>query len=69
MKSKIIHEYDEGPHAINRFKSALKTILAVPRKEMEQREKRYQEEMALKPKRGPKRKANPSASRDRGSDD
>lgn len=57
MKSKVIHEYDEGPSATDRFKSALKTILSVPREEMERREKKYQAEQALKPKRGPKRKS------------
>jgi hypothetical protein len=68
MKKTIPHEYDEGPQAVDRFKVAMKTILAVPRTEMERREKQYQKEAALKPKRGPKRKAKPSASRDRGSD-
>jgi hypothetical protein len=69
MKSKVVHEYDEGPQAAERFKAAVKTILDVPRSEVERREKQYQKETALKPKRGPKRKANPSASRDRGSGD
>lgn len=69
MKAKVIHTYDEGPQAADRFKTAVKTILAVPRSEMERREKQYQKEAALKPKRGPKRKTKPSASRDRGSDD
>jgi hypothetical protein len=68
MKNKSSHEYYEGPEAGRRFKSAMKTILSVPRFEMEQREKRYQEEQSLKPKRGPKRKVTSSASRDRGSD-
>ena len=64
MKSKVVHTYDEGPHAAERFEAAIKTILAVPRSEMERREKQYQKETALKPKRGPKRKTKPSASRD-----
>ena len=52
MKAKVIHTYDEGPQAADRFKTAVKTILAVPRSEMERREKQYQKEAALKPKRG-----------------
>jgi hypothetical protein len=44
----------------------MKTILSVSRDEMKQREKRYQDQQALKPKRGPKPKA--SVSRARGSD-
>jgi hypothetical protein len=68
MKSKVIHTYDEGPHAAKRFKAAIKTILAVPRSEMEKREKQYQKEAALKPKRGPKRKTKPSAFRDPAAD-
>jgi hypothetical protein len=68
MKPKIVHTYEEGPQAAQRFKAAVTTILAVPRSEMERREKQYQEEMALKPKRGPKRKLKASASRARGSD-
>jgi hypothetical protein len=55
IKSKI-HEYNEGRPAQLRFTDALKKILGVSRDEMEQREKRYQEEQVLKPKRGPKRK-------------
>lgn len=64
MKSKIVHTYDEGPQAAERFKTAMKTIIAVPRSEMERREEQYQKEAALKPKRGPKRKIKPSASLD-----
>lgn len=69
MKSRVAHEYHEGPDATNRFTASVKTILSVPRSEMKRREKEYQKQQALKPKRGPKRKAKPSASRDRGSDD
>lgn len=61
MKLKRFHEYDEGPQAADRFKKAVKQIITVPRSEMEKREKQYQEEQALKPKRGPKRKAKPGA--------
>jgi hypothetical protein len=68
MKSKVIHTYDEGPQATERFKAAIKTILVVPRSEMERREKQYQKEAARKPKRGPKRKTKPSASRDPAAD-
>jgi hypothetical protein len=64
---KAVHEYHEGSEANKRFKSAIKTILSVPRAVMQRREKEYQEQQALKPKRGPKPKA--SASRARGSDD
>ncbi len=67
MKQKDVHEYDEGPQAKSRFEGAVKKILGVPRDEMERREKQYQEQQALKPKRGPKPKA--SVSRARGSDD
>jgi hypothetical protein len=66
MKTKTPHEYDEGAAANRRFESAMKTILSVSRDEMKQREKRYQDQQALKPKRGPKPKA--SVSRARGSD-
>jgi hypothetical protein len=57
MKAKVFHEYHEGLEANKRFKSALKTILSVPREEMERREEKYQAEQALKPKRGPKPKS------------
>jgi hypothetical protein len=67
MKSKLNHEYHEGAEASQRFKTAVKTILSVTRADMEEREKQYQAEQALKPKRGPKPK--PSVSRDRGSGD
>jgi hypothetical protein len=64
MKSKIVHTYVEGPKAAERFKTAIETILAVPRSEIERREKQYQKETALKPKRGPKRKTKRSDSHD-----
>jgi hypothetical protein len=58
------HEFHEGPEAKTRFETAVKKILTLRRSELERREKQYQEEQAHKPKRGPKRKAKPSASRD-----
>lgn len=63
------HKFDEGPQAKSRFEIAVKKILGVSHTEMERREKQYQEEQALKPKRGPKRKAKSSASRDHDSGD
>jgi hypothetical protein len=47
----------EGPEAATRFENAMRKILAVPRSEMLRREAEYQKQAALKPKRGPKRKA------------
>lgn len=56
MKSPTVHEYDESPKAKSRFENAVKKILNVSREEMERREKEYQKQQALKPKRGPKPK-------------
>ena len=47
----------EGPEAATRFTGAMKHILSVPREEMKRREAEYQAQSALKPKRGPKPKA------------
>jgi hypothetical protein len=69
MKSKVVHEYEEGPRAKSRFESAVKKVIAIPHSEMKRREKQYQSEQALKPKRGPKRKAKSSASHGHDSDD
>ncbi len=64
MKTKIVHEYDEGPQATERFKSMVKALLAIPHVEMLRREEEYQKQQAMKPKRGPKRKVKPFASPD-----
>ena len=69
MKPKVVHEYHEGQEADQRFKSAVKTILSVTQAEMKEREKKYQGERALKPKRGPKPKPKTFAVRAHGSDD
>jgi hypothetical protein len=56
MKSKPV-EMIEGPTAAARFKSAMKTILAVPRAELLRREEEYKKQSMLNPrKRGPKPK-------------
>ena len=51
----------EGPEANARFRVAMKHIVSVPREEMKRREAEYQAQTALRPKRGPKPKAKPSA--------
>jgi hypothetical protein len=62
MKTKVVHEYDEGPQAAKRFEAAMKKILAVPHSELLRREAEYQKRAALNPrKRGPKPKAKPSS--------
>jgi hypothetical protein len=48
-------EFDE-------FTKLLDHVLSVPHEEIQRREKEYQRQQALKPKRGPKRKAKSSAS-------
>ncbi|HKV54892.1 MAG TPA: hypothetical protein VJN94_09635 [Candidatus Binataceae bacterium] len=64
MKTKVIHEYQEGPQATARFKTTMRAILAVPHAEVLQREEEYRKQSALNPrKRGPKRKVKPSAGR------
>jgi len=55
MKSKP--EFDEGPQAATRFKTAMRKILSVPRAEMLRREEEYKKQSMLNPrKRGPKPK-------------
>jgi hypothetical protein len=56
MKSKPA-EMIEGPTALKRFKTAMKTILSVPRSEILRRETEYKKQSKLNPrKRGPKPK-------------
>jgi hypothetical protein len=67
MKSKPKPEFDEGAQAATRFKRVMKTIISVPRAEIERRETEYQKRAALNPrKRGPKPKIKPSVSPDPG---
>jgi hypothetical protein len=59
-------EMIEGPEAFTRFKNAMKAVLAVPHSEIKKRIEEHRKQAALNPnRRGPKRKANPSASRAR----
>jgi len=61
MKSKPV-ELIEGPKALARFNTAMKTILSVPRSEMLRREEEYKKQSALNPrKRGPKSKPKPAS--------
>ena len=56
MKSKP-GEMIEGPTALERFKTAMLKIVAVPHSEILRREEEYKKKTALNPrKRGPKRK-------------
>ena len=55
----------EGPEAYRRFENAMRTVLAVPRAVVQQRLEEHRRQADLNPrKRGPKRKAKPSASPD-----
>ena len=57
-------EMIEGPEAFARFQNAMKAVLAVPHSEIKKRIEKHRKQAALNPnKRGPKRKAKPSASR------
>lgn len=50
-------DYIEGHEASERFVAGMKTILSVPREEMQRREDEYKKQAALNPrKRGPKSK-------------
>jgi hypothetical protein len=56
MKSKPI-EMVEGPTALERFKTAMRKIIAVPHSEIMRREREYKRQSILNPrKRGPKPK-------------
>jgi hypothetical protein len=61
-------EMIEGPTALDRFKTAMRKIVSVPRAEMLRREEEYKKQSMLNPrKRGPKPKQK-SASRDPAAD-
>jgi len=57
MKATKPVEMIEGPKAAQRFTTAMKKILSIPRSEMIRREKEYKRQSDLNPrKRGPKPK-------------
>lgn len=58
-------EYVEGTEAFTRFRGAMQKVLTVSHAESQRRIAAERERAALNPKRrGPKRKVNPSASRE-----
>jgi len=60
-------ECHEGPEAFRRFDRTVKALLAVPHSEIKRREAEYKKQSEANPnRRGPKRKAKPSASPDSG---
>lgn len=60
MKTKPV-DLIEGPGALERFTTAMKTIISVPRSEIVRREEEYKRQSNLNPrKRGPKPKQKPA---------
>jgi hypothetical protein len=60
-------EMIEGPEAFTRFQNAMKHVLAVPHTEIKARIDEHRKQVEANPnRRGPKRKAKPSASPARG---
>jgi hypothetical protein len=59
----MVSDMIEGQKAFTRFDTTVKTLLSVPRAVLSTREAEYKKQAALKPKRGPKPKIKPDASR------
>jgi hypothetical protein len=56
-------EMVEGPEAFTRFNNAMKAVIAVPHSVIKQRIEEHRRQVDANPnRRGPKRKAKPSAS-------